>query len=805
VIHQFQIENRAFGRLMTLACAGFVVHALLPGRLRLPFFTLISMGGIAAVLGRTASMQLMALGLGLTAILMLPIRVRWRAASMIAVGALLAALRVDWLHAPWSSAIWPVLGSMFMFRVIVFLYDQSHGEKAGSVWETVSYFFLLPNVSFPLFPVVDFKTFRRTYYGEESWKCYQTGVRWIVRGLIHLLLYRFIYYYGVMAQSEVSTPLELAQYALSNIGLYLRVSGVFHLCTGILRLYGFALPETHFLYFLSASLNDFWRRANIYWKDFMLKVFYLPMFFRMRKRGNTTALLVSTAVVVLATWSLHSYQVFWLNMSFPLRWQDGVFWTCLGTMMVLNTLSESKTSKARGRHARAKREFDLGAKLVTALKILGVFTFMCALWSLWNCNTFGEWLEMLQLHGTGQSAETAAATRTATLVFLPMILLVMAVEAAGSTEGDHAGPPWRSFATTSFGLVVLLCFGLPQVYGRFGDEGSKVVQSFRSARLNRLDAEQMQGGYYEDLMNVEKFNVELGVIRNSAPRGWLELHETEAMRPTDDYRLAELVPGTEMTYKGAHFTVNRWGMRDRDYELAKPPHTFRAAILGASYIMGSGVDDDQSFENLVEDRMNAEWGADGEQYQILNFAVGGYSPLQRVLAFETEALKFDPDAVLYIAHENEVFRLYRHIAAARDRGQQPPWPELEALLEQIGVTEDMAGDSLDAALKPHVREILQFALTQLARDCQQRNIVPIFCLLPTLEMYGQPSDIEWMFEMAREAGFHTISLIGVYDECDIFDIRVADWDYHPNVKGHQIIAARLFEELAKHREWFEPR
>lgn len=41
LFRQFQIESAAFLRLAMLAFAGFVVHALLPLRLRLPFFTLL--------------------------------------------------------------------------------------------------------------------------------------------------------------------------------------------------------------------------------------------------------------------------------------------------------------------------------------------------------------------------------------------------------------------------------------------------------------------------------------------------------------------------------------------------------------------------------------------------------------------------------------------------------------------------------------------------------------------------------------------------------------------------------------------
>ena len=54
----------------------------------------------------------------------------------------------------------------------------------------------------------------------------------------------------------------------------------------MLHLFGFNLPETQSLYYLASSFTDFWRRINIYWKDFMMKVFYYPAFFGLKRSGT---------------------------------------------------------------------------------------------------------------------------------------------------------------------------------------------------------------------------------------------------------------------------------------------------------------------------------------------------------------------------------------------------------------------------------------------------------------------------------------------------------------------------------------
>src|SRR2546427_248179 len=203
-------------------------------------------------------------------------------------------------------------------------------------------FFLLPNIAFPLFPVVDYRTFRGTYYDSEQFEIYQRGVEWMFRGITHLLLYRFIYYYLTISPAEVMNVGDLARYLVTTFALYLWVSGVFHLIVGMLHLFGFHLPETNHRYFLASSFTDFWRRINIYWKDFMLKVFYFPIYFKLRTWGTFQALVTSTLIVFFITWFLHSLQFFWVRGSFLFAWQDVCFWAVLGLLVVISAVDEAR-------------------------------------------------------------------------------------------------------------------------------------------------------------------------------------------------------------------------------------------------------------------------------------------------------------------------------------------------------------------------------------------------------------------------------------------------------------------------------
>ena len=78
------------------------------------------------------------------------------------------------------------------------------------------------------------------------------------------------------------------------------------------------------------------------------------------------------------------------------------------------------------------------------------------------------------------------------------------------------------------------------------------------------------------------------------------------VRETDDNLIVELVPSTTIEFNGAQLSTNRWGMRDRDYEQTPAPDTYRIALTGPSFVMGSGVADNEVFEWLLEDRLNQE-------------------------------------------------------------------------------------------------------------------------------------------------------------------------------------------------------
>jgi hypothetical protein len=385
----YKLEQPAFFTMACLVFAGFAISYWLPFRFKETFVILLSLAAAYVLLTPLIATLVIAVGFALFAIIRTKIAFRWRALAIVAILAVAMYFRAASTYSPLES-FWPVLGAIFMFRMIVYMYDQKYSKTPPRIKEYLSYFFLIPNYYFILFPVVDYQTFRKSYFKRDIHTVAQQGVWWIFRGTTHLLLYRIVYQWqGSFSPPAYPIAVSVITKSVFAFMLYLRVSGQFHIIAGMLCLFGYDVPETNRKYFLARGINDLWRRINIYWKDFMVKIVYFPAYFKLRKLGTPRAELLSTLLVIVVTWLLHAYQFFWLKGQFHITVTDSLFWAILGSFMLLNVWYEYKYKKRLPVPGWQNR-------LKEGLQVLATFSFMAMLWSLWSANSIADWLIFLR-------------------------------------------------------------------------------------------------------------------------------------------------------------------------------------------------------------------------------------------------------------------------------------------------------------------------------------------------------------------------------------------------------------------------
>ena len=392
VFRLFRVEGRGFQTVVLIALAALPIHYLLPFRWKKPLSVAVSIVGLAYVFGAATAAGVLALAALLIGVCYLPIAWKWRAGTVAALALTFAALRPGFAEAVIPAAVWPVLATMFMFRMIIYLYELKHAKAPESLIDVLGYFFLLPNYCFLHFPVIDFRTFQRGYFANNVHATQRAGLRMMFRGTTHLLLYRLIYHEMLITPDEVHGPVELAGYLVCNYLLYLRVSGQFHLACGMLHLFGHTLPETHRNYLLAESFTDYWRRINIYWKDFMIRVVFNPVVFGLKRRPQPLALAAATAVVFVTTWLLHAYQSYWLRGSWGFSLPDFLFWGMLGLLVLVNVQLDARRSRA----SRAKADSRAPRALaLRSVRVAATFVTIALLWSLWSSPSVSSWAGML--------------------------------------------------------------------------------------------------------------------------------------------------------------------------------------------------------------------------------------------------------------------------------------------------------------------------------------------------------------------------------------------------------------------------
>ncbi len=397
VMKVYRVEGRALFVLTAMALAALPVHYLLAYRWKKPFFLALSVAGLFAVFGVAAGLTVSAVAVALIGACRLPVA-WWARASIVGVAALILGMIRASAAATGpglSEVIWPVLGSMLMFRMILYLYEIKHAERPEPWVDAFGYFFLLPNYCFLHFPVVDYRTLGRSYFAADVHATQLAGLRMIFKGTIHLLAYRLVYHELLIPIDDVRDVASLLGFIACNYLLYLQVSGQFHIACGMLHLFGYNLPTTHHNYLLASGFTDYWRRINIYWKDFMVRVVFNPVAFRLKRRPRWATLAAATSAVFLATWTLHAYQKFWLRGTWGFSVPDALFWGILGALVLVNVQLDARETPDRPSRSRP------AALALRSIKTLATFAIIATLWSLWSSPGLPQWLAMFRRAFTG--------------------------------------------------------------------------------------------------------------------------------------------------------------------------------------------------------------------------------------------------------------------------------------------------------------------------------------------------------------------------------------------------------------------
>ncbi len=774
--------------ILPVMLGGFVVQLLLPQRFKVPFFTLLSLAAFVYFLGAAKATVVISTGFLLFGITKLRIKHRYKWGLIFVIATFLTLIRTDYIKAGIVNDVIPVIASLFMFRIIVFMYEVRFNSVKESIWHQIGYFFLLPNIIFLLFPIVDYKTFVNSFENEDRFKIYQKGIAWIMLGALQLVLYKLAYYFWVFPLSEVENAFDLFNFAASNYSLFIRVNGHFNIAMGVLCLFGFNMPSPFFWFYFAPNFSEIWRRINTYWKEFMQKVFYYPMLFRHKKRGMKKSIIIATLYSFFITYLLHSYQWFWLRGDFLFTTADGAFWLTFGILITLNSVYLLNRKK-KGRPTVP----PFVQAFLKTVQTVGIFFLMAILVGLWNSPTIGKWLEFLT---SSLKFQDGAGTQVLTWFFgIAVIGTALQFIVQWNIWGKIVSlPVWiRSTALTLFTLS-LLAFDSAKLPPRM----AFTLAAIRSEALNAADRMQLTAGYYESVINVNKnLGSRIGEVEAMRPDNWGALHETSFSKNTHSMLSHVLLPNKKGTFKDKPFSTNSLGLRDKEYPLEADSSTLRAVLVGSSIEMGSGVADDSTFEAIAESTINRE-DADG-RFELLNLSFSGHSFLQhRAFLAQGELVdQLNPDLVILAVHESDALIIARSIMRLLDGSFEYEEPYLANLIDSLKIAPEDDVQQVLFKLKPAIPELIDWTLKTSYDRIVAMGATPVALYVPEPIIRYESSKKYGLFQRATAIGFAPISAHKAYDNFDPEMLQVASWDRHPNSWAHRLIAEQLIQEIRK--------
>lgn len=261
-------------------------------------------------------------------------------------------------------------------------------------------------------------------------------------------------------------------------------------------------------------------------------------------------------------------------------------------------------------------------------------------------------------------------------------------------------------------------------------------------------------------------------------------------------------PNQRVRYRGALYTTNSRGVRGPEMSVEKRPGTFRIAVVGDSYTMGSGVRLEEAYPALLEANLNATGGP--RRFEVLNFGLSGLS-LEGVLRerLERHVVDFNPDLLVYGFTVNDL-EGEGYSSTPRPRRLR----HTSVLAELLHVRWDHFRDLFYPSPSSYVRELdrnyfenpvawdaFEARLDRLAAFARERKICVVVLIHTELKALHRWHPFLRHYEAvagaARKRGMHVVDTFPYFEGLEAERYWCAANDPHPAEEGHRILAEAL--------------
>ncbi len=253
----------------------------------------------------------------------------------------------------------------------------------------------------------------------------------------------------------------------------------------------------------------------------------------------------------------------------------------------------------------------------------------------------------------------------------------------------------------------------------------------------------------------------------------------------------EFKPGIDSYFKLAGFKTNSQGLRDKEYSLEKTANTFRVAVIGGSFTVPAGVEIDQAFHSILENRLNQEFP--DLNYEFINFAVSGYRINNKIATLKQKALEYKPDLILFVLDGSQF--------TEDDEKEFKPKSEKNHFFQSftyklISKIKLFKNDKKHQEfLDDHLTGLNDFdlALQDLNQIGKNYN-VPI-CIVVLDHDYSHYELSGEIKKLVEKNNLYYSNTIPAFKDTDLRDLTIYKIDIHPNAEANRIFTDAIYNDL----------
>lgn len=234
------------------------------------------------------------------------------------------------------------------------------------------------------------------------------------------------------------------------------------------------------------------------------------------------------------------------------------------------------------------------------------------------------------------------------------------------------------------------------------------------------------------------------------------------------------------------YTINSDSLNERyDYLPGKQNSAFRIVTIGDSFTFGFNVATRDNWTELLEDKLNNNFSCTNiKKFEVINLGVSGYDNEYAVERYNTRGLKYDPDLIIWL--QVDPIRVNEYLIPVMEK-----LAKTFALSKKIPADSDIFNPARDEIIKNFgIEKLLAYnkdSMINMNSYYKEKMII-----MPISSSITDESELRMLKDVSvSQKWYYFDGLKNVFNPSLVFD------DFHPNEKGHKVIAEDIFNYIKK--------